>query len=87
MLATRTILPPPPKANHLPRHRLRSHKHPRHIHLQQPVRIVRRVLQRRRLLLHARRGDEPVQPPVRGRNRLDDLVEQACVADVNATVV
>lgn len=79
--------PTPPEANHLPRHRLRSHKHSRHINLQQPVRVGGRVLQRGDFLLYARSCNKPIKLAVRGCYVLDYGVEERRVTHVDVTVV
>lgn len=79
--------PTPPEANHLPRHRLCSHKHPRNIDLQQPVRVGGRVIQRGGFLLHTGRGNKPIKSAVRCCYVLDYGVEGCRVTHVDATVV
>ena len=60
---------------------------PAHTHLEHGVGILGRVLQRRRLLLDARRRNEPVELPLAVADALDDPVETLHVPDVDLPVM
>ena len=61
-----------PKPNHLPRHRLRSHKDPRNVNTHHIIAILRRILQSRRLLLNPCSGNQAIQAAVFDGDFLDD---------------
>jgi hypothetical protein len=74
------------KPYHLLRHRLRTHKHARDIHLEHAIRILGSILQCRRLLLDPRRSNQPVHAAFRVRNLLYNHVQRGHVAHVDLPV-
>ena len=76
-----------PEPDDLLRDRLRRHEHPRHVDREHGVGVLGRVVERGRLLLDARRGQQPVQAALRVADRLDGLLQVRDVAHVDAPVV
>jgi len=74
------------KPHHLPGNRLRRHEHSRHIDAHHVIAVLRTVLQRRRLLLDPRCGNQAVHAPVLVCDLLHDLVQLLYISDIDASV-
>lgn len=72
--------------HHNPRHRLRRHKHPRDINPHHLIRVLPTILQRGRLLLNPRRGNQSIHPALLLRNPLYHFIKGILIAHVDAMV-
>ena len=64
-----------------------SSRHSSYIHLEHRVRILRRILQRWRLLLNTSRGNQPIKLSLRLANTAHNLIQLRNIAHIDLPVV